>query len=87
MKVYTIKQSLNLKQPVATLFNSIKGGDETMKEKRMTRQESIRAKCLDCSNGSAHEVKMCPIKTCALYRYRLGYEVKDELYKQAHGGK
>lgn len=32
----------------------------------------IRAKCLECCNGQANEVKECVIKTCPLYNYRLG---------------
>lgn len=37
-----------------------------------TPLNAIRAKCLDCSAGSASEVKTCPITTCPLYPYRLG---------------
>lgn len=43
-----------------------------MKEKVLTPMKSIRAKCLDCSCGSANEVKNCPIINCALYGYRFG---------------
>ena len=38
----------------------------------MTPIKAIRAKCLDCSNGSAYEVKLCPIKRCPLYEFRFG---------------
>ncbi len=38
----------------------------------MTAQKAIRAKCLDCANGSATEVRHCPIKDCPLYPYRFG---------------
>ena len=41
-------------------------------EKRLTPIKAIRAKCLDCSNGSPHEVTHCPIVRCPLYPYRLG---------------
>jgi len=34
--------------------------------------KAIRAKCLECSGGSATEVKECPIKGCALYEFRFG---------------
>ena len=34
--------------------------------------KAIRAKCLDCSGDSRHEVKLCPISGCSLYPYRLG---------------
>ena len=43
-----------------------------MEEKILTPVKAIRAKCLDCSCGSANEVKLCPITTCALYPYRFG---------------
>ena len=33
---------------------------------------AIRAKCLDCSGYSTHEVKLCPVIDCALYAFRLG---------------
>ena len=38
-----------------------------------TPLKAIRAKCLECSNGSSNEVKLCPIKDCALYEYRTGH--------------
>jgi len=41
---------------------------------RLTRQQAIRKKCLDCSGYQPKEVRLCPIKDCPLYRYRLGYE-------------
>lgn len=44
---------------------------------RLTRGKAIRAKCLDCSCGDAKEVRLCPIKDCPLYPYRLGREEKD----------
>ena len=34
--------------------------------------KAIRAKCIECSGDSRQEVKICPIKTCPLYAYRLG---------------
>jgi hypothetical protein len=37
-----------------------------------TPMKAIRLKCLDCSAGSAHEVRLCGIKACSLYRYRMG---------------
>ena len=51
--------------------------------KRLTKQQAIRVKCLDCSCGSTTEVKECPITRCALWRYRLGKEERDDLYQQA----
>lgn len=44
---------------------------------RLTRSQAIRAKCLDCSCGQRYEVKMCPVKTCPLWIYRLGKEVEQ----------
>lgn len=32
----------------------------------------IRLKCLDCSGGSALEVKECRVQNCALWPYRMG---------------
>lgn len=37
-----------------------------------TPMRAIRAKCLECSNNSANEVKICPIKNCPLFPYRFG---------------
>ena len=34
--------------------------------------KAIRAKCLDCSGGSAQEVRLCVIPECPLYPYRMG---------------
>lgn len=41
-------------------------------EKKLTPMKAIRLKCLDCSNGSSNEVKLCPITRCPLYPFRLG---------------
>ena len=38
----------------------------------MTPMKAIRAKCLDCSCGSATEVRLCPRTICGLYQYRFG---------------
>ena len=43
-----------------------------MEEKRITPMKAIRLKCLECSCGSAHEVKLCPVEKGALYPYRFG---------------
>jgi hypothetical protein len=32
----------------------------------------MRAKCLECCCGSAHEVRHCVISTCPLWPYRMG---------------
>lgn len=44
---------------------------------RLTPMKAIRAKCLECSNGQVKEVRLCPIKKCSLYEYRLGHRPKD----------
>lgn len=51
---------------------------------RLTATKSIRAKCLDCCCGQQAEVRRCTVKTCALWRYRMGKEQRDELYQLAH---
>ncbi len=38
----------------------------------LTPMKAIRAKCLDCSAGSANEVKLCPVTRCPLYLFRFG---------------
>ena len=38
----------------------------------MTPMKAIRAKCLQCSNESPKEVKLCPVTDCPLYEFRLG---------------
>lgn len=43
-------------------------------KKRLTRQQAIRKKCLDCCANNTVEVRKCVIKDCPLYRYRMGKE-------------
>ena len=45
---------------------------------RLTPIKAIRAKCLECSSGQVKEVRLCPIKKCALYGYRMGHRPRDE---------
>lgn len=40
--------------------------------KRVSPLKAIRCKCLDCVCYQPAEVKKCPIKACALYKYRFG---------------
>ena len=40
--------------------------------------KSIRAKCVECSGGQLQEVRLCPIKKCPLYPYRMGHRPKVE---------
>ena len=44
-----------------------------MEEKRLTPIKAIRAKCLDCCCWQANEVRLCPVRDCALYPYRMGH--------------
>ncbi len=39
----------------------------------LTPMKAIRAKCLDCSCGSANEVRLCPVTRCPLYPFRDGH--------------
>lgn len=41
-----------------------------------TPVKSIRAKCLDCCAGSAHEVRLCTATECPLYHYRMRHRPK-----------
>jgi hypothetical protein len=34
--------------------------------------KAIRNHCLDCSDNSAHEVKLCLVEQCNLYPFRFG---------------
>lgn len=45
---------------------------------KLTPMKAIRKKCVECSGGSAQEVRMCTVETCPLYRYRSGHRPKDE---------
>lgn len=43
-----------------------------------TPLKAIRQKFLECSCGHIKEVRLGPIKTCALYEYRMGHRPKGE---------
>ena len=47
-----------------------------MADKVLTPIKSIRQKCLDCCCGQKQEVKLCTLKDCPLYAYRLGRRPK-----------
>lgn len=47
---------------------------EDIENKRLTKQEAIRAFCLECAGDSWRDVRDCTAKNCPLYRYRLGHE-------------
>lgn len=47
--------------------------------------KAIREKCIDCCCGSANEVKLCTVESCALYPFRFGknpYRTKRELTEE-----
>jgi hypothetical protein len=44
--------------------------------RELTPLKAIRAKCLDCCAGSAHEVRRCQISDCSLHPYRFGHNPK-----------
>ena len=39
--------------------------------------QAVRAECIDCCNGSLQEVRLCPVKQCALWPLRFGRRVPD----------
>ena len=45
----------------------------------MSPLKAIRAYCIECSGGSHHEVRLCTVNHCELYKYRMG---KDPNRKQ-----
>lgn len=45
----------------------------------LTPIEAIRKKCLDCCCGQRKEVRLCVIKKCPLYPYRMGTQTKASL--------
>lgn len=42
-----------------------------------SRAKAIAAQCLECSGDSYFERKKCPAKGCALWAFRMGYEVDE----------
>lgn len=51
---------------------------------KLTPMKAIRAKCVECCAGSPKEVRLCTIKNCALYKYRMGHRPKgDETVKES----
>ena len=51
--------------------------------KRTSRSKAIRMKCLDCCAYQPSEVKQCESYDCPLWRYRMGKEERDDLYRQS----
>ncbi len=48
-------------------------------EERVTRGKAIRLKCLDCCCGNAVEVRLCQLRRCPLWRFRMGREALAEI--------
>ncbi|MFA4828431.1 MAG: hypothetical protein WC855_13270 [Thermodesulfovibrionales bacterium] len=55
--------------------------------KALTPVKAIRAKCLDCCCNQTKEVKLCPVKNCALYPYRMGTRPKATLESETYSFK
>lgn len=51
-------------------------------DKTMTPLKAIRAKCIECSNGSVGEVRKCVSPACPLFPFRMGHKPKTS--KQRH---
>lgn len=47
--------------------------------KRLKPLKAIRHKCLDCCNETPREVRLCPVKECALWPYRFGRGLPPEI--------
>lgn len=45
---------------------------------KLTPIKAIRKKCLECCCGQRNEVRLCHIKDCALWGYRMGHRPKDD---------
>lgn len=45
---------------------------EITETRELTKTKAIRLKCLDCSGGSASEVRECIIPLCPLWPFRMG---------------
>lgn len=63
----------NLSTEVQNMENSPAGQVKNSAERTLTPIKAIRAYCLGCSDGSASEVRLCPITDCELYPYREGH--------------
>ena len=43
-----------------------------------TQIKSIRAYCIECQGGSFKEVRLCTLRDCPLYAYRMGKRPSPE---------
>lgn len=46
-------------------------------DKPLSRNQAIKAKCLNCSNWQKTEIRLCPVYECSLYPWR-PYKMKEE---------
>jgi len=46
--------------------------------KVLTPPKAIHAKCLNCSGDQPKEVRLCPLRDCALWNYRMGHRPRPE---------
>tara|TARA_B110000444_G_scaffold29206_1_gene24281 strand:+ start:4227 stop:4451 length:225 start_codon:yes stop_codon:yes gene_type:complete len=56
-----------------------------MKNTINTPIKSIREKCLDCTNGSRKEIRLCTVIQCALYPYRFGKRPSQAIVDTING--
>lgn len=54
------------------IIHEIKTKTGGLERVELTPVKAIRRNCLECSNFQWSEVLRCPIKSCALYPYRMG---------------
>lgn len=45
---------------------------------KQSLRRAIRERCLDCCCGQIKEVRLCNIKTCALWPYRSGRSIYED---------
>jgi len=50
--------------------------------KRLKPLKAVRHKCLDCCNEKPLEVRLCPVKDCALWPYRFGRSPAPEIKRE-----
>jgi hypothetical protein len=59
-------------------------GDEAPRLKRITPMKAIRAKCLDCCAGQTKEVRICGIRNCSLWPFRMGKRPSSRKAQEAN---
>ena len=53
-------------------------GKEGIEEVELTPIKAIRLKCLQCSNWSFKEIRLCTCADCSLFPYRFGKRPKKD---------